>query len=593
MRQQRSLFEGIAASDLEEALRGLEVRQFAAGAVIVAEGDYLEEMYVLREGAADVVLVDALGVERELNILGPGEAIGEMSLLTQSPASATVRAREDVELLVLSGADLTELSDALPQVQRNIVATLSARLARLSRIAVDRRLGRVILAERTGGPDVLGIALAASIAWHARSPTLCVLLDTPLPFGVESLETVPSEPPFRRTRRGGADVMVATSTGFFGPERLEGTLEELALVYDHVVLCLPQAADRAPRCDRTVHIDSFDSPGGGFRVTSRSGESGSTIPVPALTDAELAWLREGLLPAEGSAGIGIGAVARDLANLRVGLALGAGSIRGYAHVGAISALRRHGVPVDCIAGTSIGAAVATSYAHFDDPERVADFLDELGSRMFRPRVSRKSFLSTSAMHRYVRNTFGDPQLEELRLPVAVVASDVETQDEVVLRRGDLATAVLASAAVPGVFPAVRIGSRVLVDGGVVNPVPLSVAAALGADVVIGVRLVPPGGSQADEISVAAGGPIPSAVSAIMRSIELLQTRIGTIGPPIPTILITPEFGSVPAGKLRHFRDGRRYIAIGDAAVETAIPRLTSTLPWLRSLSVEEPVTGVR
>jgi NTE family protein len=251
------------------------------------------------------------------------------------------------------------------------------------------------------------------------------------------------------------------------------------------------------------------------------------------------------------------------------------------------------VPIDCIAGASIGAAVATSYAHFDDAERVADFLDELGSRMFRPRVSRKSFLSTNAMHRYVRSTFGDPQLEELRLPVAVVASDVETQDEVVLRRGDLATAVLASAAVPGVFPAVRIGSRVLVDGGVVNPVPLSVAASLGADVVIGVRLVPPGGSQADEISVAAGGPIPSAVSAIMRSIELLQTRIGTVGPPIPTILITPEFGSVPAGKLRHFRDGRRYIAIGDEAVENAIPRLTSTLPWLRALSVEEPVTGVR
>jgi NTE family protein len=139
--------------------------------------------------------------------------------------------------------------------------------------------------------------------------------------------------------------------------------------------------------------------------------------------------------------------------------------------------------------------------------------------------------------------------------------------------------------VPGVFPAVRIGNRTLVDGGVVNPVPADVAASLGADVVIGVRLVHPGGIQSDEVSEEADGPIPSAVAAIMRSIELLQTRIA-IESSVPTILVTPEFGSLPAGKLRHFGEGRRFIAAGEAAVEEALPRLSAALPWLRPIDVD-------
>jgi NTE family protein len=201
--------------------------------------------------------------------------------------------------------------------------------------------------------------------------------------------------------------------------------------------------------------------------------------------------------------------------------------------------------------------------------------------MFRLRVSRKSLLSTAAMRRYARRMLGDPRLEDLPIPVAVVATDVDTQDEVVLRRGSIVSAVFASAAVPGVFPAVRLGTRTLVDGGVVNPVPASAAAALGADVVIGVRLVHSMGIQADEVSEEGEGPIPSAVAAIMRSIELLQTRIGIDSGSVPLVLVTPHFESLPAGKLRNFREGRRYIGSGEAAVEEALPRLGAALPWLR------------
>ena len=567
MRATRSFFEGVPPDAAEAALETLDRRRFPAGTVIVAEGDYREEMYVLREGTAHIVLVDRKGAEHVVSTVDPGEAIGEMSLLTQTPASATVRAAEDVELAVVQGSQLEALLDALPQLQRNLLATLSARLARVTRLALHEQPGKLVIAEGADGEELLGHALAASIAWHTRGSTLHIVLGNPSP-DLESLATVAPEPPFRGARATGAELMVAELDGPFAPEQIETTLQEVLHTYDHVLLQLPPTWTGLAHGDRRVRL----------------GSSG----IPRLSGEDAASLEQGLLPPRGAAGAAVGALARELTNLKVGIALGAGSLRGYAHVGALRALERHGIPVDYLAGTSVGAIVAALYARYGDLDRVADFLDGLGGRMFRPTVSSKSLLSTRAMRRFARKEFGEVPLEELPIAVAVVATDVDAQDEVVLRRGDSVAAVFASGAVPGVFPAVRIGNRTLVDGGIVNPVPTSVAVTMGADVVIGIRLVHSGGVQADEISEEGEGPVPSAVAAIVRSIELMQTRITTGSGSIPTIFVTPEFGSLPAGKLRHFREGRRFVAAGEEAVEAALPRLAAALPWLRPLDLVAP-----
>jgi len=569
MPQTPPFFAGVPTAEVEALLSGLARRRFPAGAVVLAEGDYRGEMYVLSEGTAEVVLTDRHGSEHVVSSIQTGETIGEMSLLTQSPASATVRAVDDAELLVLPEEQLEGLMGRLPELQHNVVATLSARLARVTRLAAQEEPGRLVLLDDAGGPDLLGHALAASVAWHTRGRTVHVVLADSHSEALRELATLSPEPPFRGRRVFGSELLVARPDGAFAGDRIEGTLEELVHAYDHVLLQVPRAWARRPAAERTIRLGSSDP------------------PVPALTVDELSWLERGLLPARGPAGIALGRVARDLAGLKVGLALGAGSMRGYAHIGALRALERHEVPADCLAGSSIGATVAALYAGLGDLDRVEEILDGIGARMFRPTLSRKSLLTTAAMRRYVRRAFGDPALEELRIPLGVVATDVDTQDEVVLRRGSSVAAVFASAAVPGVFPAVRIGSHTLVDGGIVNPVPVTVAATMGADVVVGIRLVHGGGVQLDEISEAGEGPVPSAVAAIMRSIELMQTRIATDGGSVPTIILTPEFGRLPAGKLRHFRDGRRFVAAGEEAVEAALPRLSAALPWLRPLDLPD------
>jgi len=554
------LFEGIPTAELDSALSRLERRRLPKGAVLAAEGDYLAEMYVLHSGSAEIAVRDRDGRAQVVARLGPGETIGEMSLLTREPASATVSAVDDVELVVLRDRDLEALIERLPSIPRNIIAILSARLTRMTRLAASEHPGRVVTLQNRGAPALLGYALASSIAWHARTPTLHALVSDEPPAQLMALATTPAGPPFRPRRERGADLMVARPVDGFREGELAGTLERLGRAFAYVVV---EARSWSHGITPLVDLDARGP------------------QIPELNREEERALARGLLPTAGPAGKALGGLARELAQLRVGIALGSGSVRGYAHVGVLRRLEVLGVPIDCLAGTSIGAIVAGLYAYFQDTDRVADFLDELGARMFRPTLSRKSLLSTRAMRKYIRKVIGDGLIEDVAIPLAVVAADLDTQEEVVLRRGSGVTALFASSAVPGVFPAVRVGDRRLVDGGIVNPIPASVAVQLGADVVVAARLVSGGGVDLDTVSEEGEGPIPSAVAAIISSIELVQTRMTASVGMTPTVMITPEFGDLPATKLRRFREGRRYIAAGEAAVDAALPRLQAALPWLR------------
>ena len=142
-------------------------------------------------------------------------------------------------------------------------------------------------------------------------------------------------------------------------------------------------------------------------------------------------------------------------------------------------------------------------------------------------------------------------------------------------------ALLAATAIPGIYPAIRLGGHTLVDGGVVDPVPAGVVEAMGADVVIAVRLGTHAANPVHGLSVETSGPIPSALNVLHRAIDLMQTRIGMDVGSVPGVTITPEFAELPGGHLRHFRLGRRYIESGEAAAEAALPQMAALLPWLR------------
>lgn len=318
---------------------------------------------------------------------------------------------------------------------------------------------------------------------------------------------------------------------------------------------------------------------GATHAPARRGPLG----IPPLEADDERALGGGLLPNTSPAGRLLGKVARDLAGLRVGLALGAGSIKGYAHFGVLRVLERLGLAVDTISGTSIGAIIATMHALGYGADEAARVMAATSGRAFRLGLPTSALLSNAGVRRNFMEIGGDKRFEDLATPLAVVAADIVTGREVVLRRGLLRTAVLASMTIPGIYPPVLVGDMALVDGGVLNPVPGDVAASLGADVVIAVSL----GSreptpERDVEAVEGRGRPPGLIQVLGRAVELMQSRIELSTASRATVLIEPRFAGLATLGLRSFAQGGRYIDLGETAAEQARPRLEAALPWLRT-----------
>jgi NTE family protein len=178
---------------------------------------------------------------------------------------------------------------------------------------------------------------------------------------------------------------------------------------------------------------------------------------------------------------------------KIGLALGSGASRGWSHIGIIKALRAQGIEPDVICGTSVGAIIGASYVA-GNMQKLEEWVlsssrgDVL--KFFEVKVPQSGFVDSKRLSWFLHNYVAaeDLAIEALDRTFAAVATDLDTGREVWLTEGGLAGAVQASMAMPGLFPAVRVGGRWLVDGGLVNPVPVSVCHALGADIVIAVNL---------------------------------------------------------------------------------------------------------
>ena len=182
----------------------------------------------------------------------------------------------------------------------------------------------------------------------------------------------------------------------------------------------------------------------------------------------------------------------DETALRVGVALGAGSAAAMAEIGVLEVLAEAGIPIRCVAGTSAGAIVGAAFAD----GRVSELRESLSAlsrgrvmRLFDLAWPREGILHGRRALDFIRPFLGD-RIEALDLPYAAVATDLHTGDEVVLTCGPVFDALRASIAIPGIFTPWRIEGRLLVDGGLVNPVPVSAARSLGAEFVIAVNVLP-------------------------------------------------------------------------------------------------------
>ncbi|HEY0820916.1 MAG TPA: patatin-like phospholipase family protein, partial [Rhizobacter sp.] len=207
---------------------------------------------------------------------------------------------------------------------------------------------------------------------------------------------------------------------------------------------------------------------------------------------------------------------------RVGLALGGGAARGFAHIGVIQVLEESGIKVDYVTGTSAGSLVAALYASGRNGAALSAMADQMDESAFADwAFPGRGLIRGEALARYVRDNTGGRTIEQMVLPLGIVATDLDSGQPILFQRGDAGTAVRASSAVPAVFTPVKIGTREYVDGGLVSPVPVRFARQMGAEVVIAVDIsaIPDGAPTGDPMRM-----LLQTFAIMGRSINAFELR---------------------------------------------------------------------
>jgi NTE family protein len=253
---------------------------------------------------------------------------------------------------------------------------------------------------------------------------------------------------------------------------------------------------------------------------------------------------------------------------RIGLALGGGAARGFAHIGVIQVLEENGIRTDLVAGTSAGSLVAALYASGRSGLEMAS----LAMTMDEGAITDWSFparglIRGEALARYVREQTGGKTIEQMRLPLGIVATDLDSGNAILFQRGDTGMAVRASSAVPAVFQPVKIGAREYVDGGLVSPVPVRFARQMGAEMVNAVDISsPPDGNATGDLMTM----LLQTFAIMGRSINQFELRDADI-------VLRPSLAGVSSAD---FTARRRAIQAGRDAALVMLPSLKARIAEL-------------
>ncbi len=513
-------------SELERRVR--EVR-LAAGMTVFHAGEVGDALYVIRSGLVDVTAEREGG--RHLRTFGPGDIFGEQALLTGRPRSAAAVAQTGVTQWRLDHADFLFLIGSDPALGAAVARALSERLTAATRLESGSRRGQsVVLAAPTARE-------AADLLAEFVPATAKLMGGTPLVIAC-----------------GPADQWEGTGlpagTTVRDPEQLAESAVQAVRQNDLVILI----------CSSTIPPDVY---GGADRVIV-VGEA----PVDLIR-------KRGHAPrvvADLSGKDDVGALAREVCGRRIGLALGSGGIRGWAHAGIVGVLAEEGIPVDFVAGASAGALTGALFvsgmsadAMLELPIIARDVLSAC-LRTYRPPT--QSILSGRPFIRYLQDRLGDDaRIEDLPRPLVIAATDLDTREAVHLTSGPLAESIVASAAVNGVFPPITIDGRRLVDGGASDPVPVGALRELGADIVIAVNVMEVGRGAAGVYTPRFRIPMPGILDNLFIGLDTVISQAAAQSCAVADVVVTPRqsganwYDVLPAGK---------YAAAGAAAMRAEV-----------------------
>ncbi len=550
------LFAGLSAARLREIAAGTTPRLFERGEHLYRAGDPSDRMWVITGGLVQVIAAGARhGPGDVVGRLRRGDTCGEVGVIVGEPRSESAVARTSTSAVELSGAEFAELASHEPRILANLVALMRSDLTRAHERADSQRGVQVALA-LAGSLKALRLPLLA--AANRASPRPVTTLDRELSFAgsVVTADRIAAE---------GVTVIIGSD---FDPHSLSAVAGEV----DRVIVLAGTASETA-RLGELRH--------GGAHAPIEVvlvGEEAATASQAWRADSPLRIMRccqrddtELISAAD------LGWLARHITRTKLGLALGAGGAKGFAHLGVLDVLERAGYTIDYVSGSSIGAIVATGIALGMN----ADAIDSALRHAFDPSTVEAIFRRSlggatglSLLEQRLRETTGERTFDDTLIPLSVMTVDLSAHAPAPLREGPLWQALLAATALAGVFRPYERDGRRLVDGMALVPVPTGAVLDDGADVAVAVNLL------SGNMLAAWPGTLPSPLSESRRRGGMLDTLLEVMDlsqlddsirhAALADVVVSPWFGPCD---WRDFHLADLFRAAGQQAAEAELSRL--------------------
>lgn len=560
LRGRAPVFAGLSAAALDDIRLRMRPRHFAAGEVICRVGEPGESLFVVENGLALVLLESPREKAPSSSIaerLRRGDVIGEMALLTGEPRSATVVAAVSTAVLELDREGFAAVVARHPAVVMNLSRILSRRLHRATaaRRRRDRGEAVALVVDRPGA----GLAEAVIAATVAASSTAVAAIDL-----TGELPTRPFLHPLDDRSVVGAIAM----------------LDDLLPSHGTVLIVAETGQDQLPalleQTDRDVALVGIDG-------AERLAAIGSGVEIVLVADqpsgrvGEIAGARVIRVCPPGGTPRDVGWIGRHLARTKLGLALGAGGAKGYAHIATLQVLEEAGYTVDYVAGSSIGAMVGAWLALEKDAAEIEAtmreaFNPEMVAAMFKLSMSGLSS-GQDQMIRVCRETTDDRTFADLQIPLVAMTVDLDAKEPHPITDGAIWESLVAATSLPGMFPPHLRNGRRLVDGLCLVPVPTEAARAAGADVVVSVNLM----GRTTLPAWPGESPVPAPVRAgvrmldtLIETLDMAQLDASVRHAALADVTVTPRFGP---STWREFDRGDRFLAAGRVAAEEQLPSL--------------------
>jgi len=604
------LFEGLSNTERNYIKERASIVEYNKGEIIYKEGSAPSAFYLLVLGRVVIYTEDQYGNKKVLEYLHRGKYFGIISLLTNEPHSVTAQALNDCFLLNIKKKDFDFILKKIPRLAIDLSQTLSRRLKRRDihqKTIFESTIISVFSSYSPAGKTIYALNLALSIQKETRKSVIILdivpqdkIHSLPQKLEIEGAKVFDLSRPSADNLRLAKDSILKSRFSidlicfYYSQEdescvrSLLGILSLLVNDYHYIILDLPSLMDRPIfsilNQSDLIHILTGPEPVD-LKRTHNLIERLKTefnfnedkikiiineYKLSKLThEKQVEILNKGIfatLPRidfeatdrlildkpDCEYAKAVRRITRYLTESLVGLVLGVGVAYGFCHIGVLRVIEEEKIPIDIIAGCSVGALIASLWAtgrssdeileitkEFKEPKHIWGLVDLTFPRL--------GFIKGTKLHRFLKKHLGSKTFYDTNLPLKIIASDVKRKESRVLDKGLLVDAIMASCAMPGVFSPFKFKEEMLFDGGIINPLPTEALLKMGVKKIIAVNVTP---SREDvlgqyekikeQITTPAQGFKTNILDIIFSSIEILQSEVAQKEAQLADIVLHPD-----------------------------------------------------